>query len=1364
MTSATDSATEALLQGIVAVTISIATAASRALGNKLAWTPDNGKSKLAEEWQWRIKIILEIPRPSRVMMADQYVFLMRLDNYKVVIEYGSSASDLQEGAAVLDTGAGPNCIREDAVPQGARSKIREDPDYRVFDANGNALSLRGVVTLRVRAGRRLVKTDFIVCQTLQVALILGTEFIDRQVEQIRPGDQTMRYWDGTTIPIHREWPSLPQRPKPKPTKKRPRNPKGNDGAARIAVAKTTVVPPHSQQWVQVVADTEGLVTLEPRTAFLQERGLSLANGIADVRPLVPFRVLVANMRDRPRILHKRTVIGRCELHPTFVAETNVSLLDACGVPCNVQVPQGRVGTTLTISNGLPTEVLSLEPGSETEPATGKEDEIANLKLERFPEGYHEEARKVLRRHQEMWNGKLGEIRATEHRIELLPDAKPHRQMPYRMGHREREFERTEIDKMLKDNVIRASRSEWASPIVLAPKGDGSLRFCVDYRRVNAASYKDSYPLPRMDDCIDSLGEAKFFSTLDANSGYWQIPMREKDIPLTAFSSHQGLYEYVRMPFGLQGAPATFQRALDMILSGYRWQTCLIYLDDVIIFSQRAEDHLRDVDQVLDVLRHAGISLRFGKCLFFTDSVRYLGHIVRPGTLEVDQSHVRALREAEPPRTVSELRSFLGFCNVYRRFVPSYTDMARPLYDCLKGSPKKATRIHMGSEQMRSFEQLVSAVTSPPVLSLPRRGLRYSIDTDSSQYQIGCALFQTHEDGVRRPLGFWSRKMAPAELNYTVTEQECLAAVHGIKTCRHYLMGVEFDLYTDHAALRWLMDIQEPGRLMRWRLCLSEYVFVIHHRKGYANTQADTLSRLPSTGHTTVPVDMEIPCYAVQKGTDSNPSERIDIHEMLREQERDPFCQRVRKTMDQDRRSAFRENPTTGVLERLLPSHTAVVVPYALQARILRMEHAPLAAGHVGGKRMYETMRKHYYWPRMALDCQDTARNCDACARERVTLQQKGTDLQPFAANAPLESVAMDVLGPLTRTPRGNTHLLVIVDRFSKMVRTVPLRKTDSWSIAKAFVTAWVFVYGPPKTILTDNGSNFRSKFMLSLHKLLGITSQATTAYHPQCNGQAERYNRTVLEGLRKYIGDHHGDWDLYTDVLSFAYNTHVHSTTGLAPFELVLSRAPQPLAFDPEAVSPQLTAKEARFAWLQRIGQLVSTAKKRLLSATKRTKANYDRGRRARTKAFAAGDYAYVRLDKSNAPDGERHKLASVAEGPFRIVSTDGKTAVLQRDRERERINIDRLELAPKPQGRTNNTSKSTPGAGEREGEEGHVIDRITDHQTTADGQTEFKVRWALSQTSTWEPTAHLPYSHIMRYCRRRKIDLPADIDQARSG
>ena len=317
-----------------------------------------------------------------------------------------------------------------------------------------------------------------------------------------------------------------------------------------------------------------------------------------------------------------------------------------------------------------------------------------------------------------------------------------------------------------------------------------------------------------------------------------------------------------MSFGLMNAPATFQRALDIVLSPFKWRTCLIYLDDVIIFSKNYDDHLEHVEQVLSALYEANITLKIKKCVFFSNMVNYLGHIIRPGQLEIDNAHTAALREAQHPRTVTELRSFLGLCNVYRRFVQGYTDIAAPLQELLKkGVPKDLPEFT--AEQEEAFRKLIEAVTSPPILALPQPDLPYTVDTDASDYQVGATLFQTHPNGKRKPIGYWSRTLKAAEKNYSTPEKECLAVVWALTTLRPYLQGVRFTVYSDQASLRWLMTIAEPsGRLIRWHLKLAEFDFEVLYKRGYINTQADALSRLPTAGETTVDVDDEIPCFAI----------------------------------------------------------------------------------------------------------------------------------------------------------------------------------------------------------------------------------------------------------------------------------------------------------------------------------------------------------------------------------------------------------------------------------------------------------------------------------------------------------------------
>ena len=386
---------------------------------------------------------------------------------------------------------------------------------------------------------------------------------------------------------------------------------------------------------------------------------------------------------------------------------------------------------------------------------------------------------------------------------------------------------------------------------------------MDYRRLNAKTVGDAYPLPRIDDCLDSLGGASIFSTLDCNAGYWQVPVAPEDQDKTTFTSYMGTFRYVRMPFGLRNAPATFQRALDIILSRVRWQTCLIYLDDVIVFSHTVAEHLRHVDEVLTLLRAAGVTLKLSKCRFFQPKVDYLGHVITPGKLHVATANTQAFESAKFPRSLTQLRSFLGAANVYRRFVKDYAKIARPLNSMLSKDAEPDWD-DPSPDQIEAFDTLKARLVAPPILGLPMKDRPFMIDTDASAYQLGATLLQQQSDERPTewtPIGYWSKTLNTAECNYTATERECYSVVWAITSLRPYVEGLKFHVRTDHDALRWLLTLTDSsGRLLRWRLRLAEFDFTVTYRPGRVHQVPDALSRLESEFDDGQPVDDDVPTF------------------------------------------------------------------------------------------------------------------------------------------------------------------------------------------------------------------------------------------------------------------------------------------------------------------------------------------------------------------------------------------------------------------------------------------------------------------------------------------------------------------------
>ena len=352
------------------------------------------------------------------------------------------------------------------------------------------------------------------------------------------------------------------------------------------------------------------------------------------------------------------------------------------------------------TNGTPTQ------------APEDSDNRPHIYTENVPERFKARLDELIEKHYKLWDGSLGLIKATEHRIKLKPGAKPVRLNPYQMGPRSREKIREQVDKMTQPDIIEPSSSEWASPIVLVPKPHGSSRFCIDYRQLNERTVRDAYPLPRMDDCLDSLGEAYFFSTLDCNAGYWQIPVALEDRHLTTFICHSGTFQCKRLPFGLCNAPATFQQAIDMLLAGVKRQYVLVYLDDITVFSHDAETHLSHLDRVFTLLGNADVTLKAKRCHLFSNEVEYLGHVVRPGRISVNEKNLKAIRKAQFPKTQTQLRSFLGMCTVYRRFTDGFAKYAKPLNRLVSTTLPKRLAPPSQEEQVPR-NALQSAYLGPP---------------------------------------------------------------------------------------------------------------------------------------------------------------------------------------------------------------------------------------------------------------------------------------------------------------------------------------------------------------------------------------------------------------------------------------------------------------------------------------------------------------------------------------------------------------------------------------------------------------------------------------------------------------------------
>ena len=479
---------------------------------------------------------------------------------------------------------------------------------------------------------------------------------------------------------------------------------------------------------------------------------------------------------------------------------------------------------------------------------------------------------------------IGVTHLTEHSINT-GNAQPIKQPPRRVPLAYAAEEKKAIDDLLAKGVIRKSTSPWASPIVLVKKKSGAIRPCVDYRRVNDLVKPDGFPMPRIQDCLDAVSGASLFSTFDLTSGYFQIPLREEDIPKSAFACKYGHYEMTRMPFGLNNSASTFQRTMELALQGLQWEICLIYIDDVIVFGSTFDEHLQRVEQVLQRIEAAGLKLKPEKCEMLQKEVVFLGHIVSGEGVRPNPDNIAKVMAWTRPKTAKQIKSFVALGSYFRRFIRNYAQMARPLIDLTK----KGKKFIWSEACEKSFEEIKAALVGSEVMGYPQNeGGEFILDVDGCDTGIGAVLIQIQE-GRERVIAYASRSLNKAESNYCITEKELLAVRYFIEYFRQYLLGRRFKVRSDHQALVWLFRLKEPrGKIARWFEILSQYDFSIEYRPGVKQGHCDALSRCNN------PKDCECsevdtneplkcgPCKKCRKRADdmmlSNTSKRVDAED------------------------------------------------------------------------------------------------------------------------------------------------------------------------------------------------------------------------------------------------------------------------------------------------------------------------------------------------------------------------------------------------------------------------------------------------------------------------------------------------------
>ena len=807
---------------------------------------------------------------------------------------------------------------------------------------------------------------------------------------------------------------------------------------------------------------------------------------------------------------------------------------------------------------------------------------------------------------------LGRIEVESHRI-LLSDNEPIAQRPYRQSTPDADETARQVTELLAKGLIRESVSPYAAPITLADKKDGSKRLCIDYRRLNKKTVADKTPLPLISDVIDRLQGSTIFTKLDFASAYWQIPVNSDDVFKTAFVTKDGHYEWLVLPYGLRNSPSTFHRVVRKILGDLVNKGVMSYLDDIVIYAENREQHDQLLSEVFRRLHTHNARLKLSKCEFARPSIEFLGHVINGTAVSPPLLKVKAITDFPVPTDRKAVERFHGLINYLREYIPNFAIIAEPLTRLLR----KAKPFEWTEAQTKAFNQFKELLTNSPVRHIYNQKLDCELHTDASTVGIAAILIQSGH-----PIGYYSRKLSDAETRYTVTEQECLALVDGVRYFRIYLEGTKFKAFTDHIALKWLLKFDSTKkRLYRWSQELSNYDFEVIHTPGERMAHVDALSRAPV-------------CLM------------ISDEELLSVQKRDKYNglgyrSPVRvisniaiPTEALQIRSQFNAKPDSlSTVNR--NGRELKVLPPSLVLTVLEEYHDN--AGHPGVRKTCQHIRNAYFWPEMTSDIKTYVKSCHSCQLNKFANHSTFGQLQPLASPyIPLDLMSTDtvVIGN-SAAKTSSKYLQVTLDHSTRYV-WAKATKTNTTDAIISSLDCVFKSFGTPNRLLTDNATNYRSKKLKRFLTKLGIKRSFTTAFHPQTNGSNEKVNGTIVTALRIEMVSHRTyKWTTLVQKVVDNYNNTIHTTTGFTPAYLMFGK-------------DRINTSEPSLTEARQQAKLRSDAFK----ANK--KVEYDR--KHEPLDLSIGDLVKRRIPR-NHPNLQ--KLSPRYEAPLEVVSIEGPVNVI---------------------------------------------------------------------------------------------------------
>lgn len=883
----------------------------------------------------------------------------------------------------------------------------------------------------------------------------------------------------------------------------------------------------------------------------------------------------------------------------------------------------------------------------------------------------------------------------------------------------------QLDELIGKGKVQASRSEWASPTLFVNKADGSKRWCMDLRLLNNITTTDANQAPLQETAKEKLQGAKYFTKLDMRDGYHHLRIKKGDEHKTAFLTEFGLYEWNVMCFGLKNAPAEFARYMTANLHDFINDYVAVYFDDIIIYSKDLKTHWQHVRNVMKRLREKKINFKLKKCVFAETEVPYLGHIINGSTTRMQEEKLKAILQWPTPSNIKDIEEFRGLAGYYRQYAEKFSDKMEPLNERIR-----MRTFFWGEKEEEAFNIVKDQYRENRLLILFDHEKQIWVHADASDYAIGSVISQLDEKGRLRPVQFYSRKLLPAERNYSTPDKELLAIVATLKKFRHYLQGTKYPVIvkSDHQNLKTFTTTKIlNARQARWAEELSSYDFVIEHVKGKENVVADALSRRPDY-------------------RDSN--QEKEEKSMLKEEDGKLKINTIKmitmETHDEALLKEIKEN-TKGISEReeLQTDQEGykrfkglIFVPKCMEEKTIKAHHDGIEAGHPGIARVMEKIQRSFYFPGMYRKVKKYIAACDSCSRNKITHHKPFGKMmsEDEKANRPWEFITADFVEmPSTKHFLAKellNALLVIVDVFSKFTILIPTRKEATSDEVYHLLWERVFaIFGIPRKMLSDRDKIFKTATWAAKMKSIGSEQVLSTAHHQQTDGQSERKIQELQTFYRHYLDYNQENWVEIAPAAQYALNDVVNATTQETPNFIVYGtkRTKQDETLTDESSCHQERMKSIH----QQI--TLDTAWRQM-----NTKRYYDM-KRQESPQLTEGDYVYLRRRTIGRAEfnikskRQSNKLDCVQLGPFQI------DKVLPRDNYRLKL-PERMRIHPEFHVSLLEPTRNDKTNKDDEANEEYEVEAIVDKRIGSNGQVEYLVKWQGYDASdnTWEKVTNL--------------------------